>query len=89
MKEKCGGSVAVLVKSTIRTETFLNTSELNCAQMETVWVKVRLDQRRSLIIACIYRSPSTAATQNERDFDEIDHSASHSIDGHHKRRLQR
>ena len=60
-RKKCGGGVAVLVKSTIRAETLLKTSELNSSQMETVWVKVRLDQRRSLIIACIYRSPSTTA----------------------------
>ena len=28
--------------------------------METVWVRVKLDERRSIIVSCIYRSPSTA-----------------------------
>ena len=34
-------------------------------------MKVKPDQRRSLIIACIYRSQSTTSAQNESNFNKI------------------
>ena len=81
-RKKCGGGVIVLTKNALKTETLLKTSELNQSQMETVWVKIKLDERRSVIVSCIYRSPSTMAAQNERDFDEIERQLGEIIQRH-------
>ena len=82
MRRKCGGGVAILTKNTIKAETLLKTSEANCSHMETVWVKIKLDQHRSAVVACVYRSPDTTVTQNQRDFDELERQAAEIIQRH-------
>ena len=71
-RKKCGGGVAILTRNTITANTIMKTSELNGSHMETVWVKLKLDQRRSIVSACIYRSPDVTVVQNEKDFDELE-----------------
>ena len=71
-RKKSGGGVIILAKDKYNPEVIMKTSENNSSHMDTVWIKVKFDQRRTMIAACIYRSPNTSGRQNEDDFSELE-----------------
>ena len=54
------------------------SSSVYGSNVESVWAKIKLDKRKSVVVGCYYRPPS-AGEQIHRDFNHVDEQLEHVI----------
>ena len=78
-RKKSGGGVSIHVKEELQAEKVtVPSSSGSGANVESVWVKVKVDMRKSVIVGCYYRPPS-AGEQVHKDFNFIEEQLQHVI----------
>ena len=65
--QRAGGS-GIFLKQDMEFEQ-INTLELNLAQCEDVWIKIKTQQRSHLIVGSVYRHPGQDVKQFEEEFN--------------------
>ena len=72
-RKKSGGGVIVYVNESIQAETVklghIHDFESN---VESLWLKIKIDNKKAALLCCLYRPPSTNHRQIHADFNYIE-----------------
>ena len=71
-RKKAGGGVAVYLRDTLQATRIATPAPSGQSYAESLWLSVKLNKKRATTIGCIYRPPSTNATQVDADYDHIE-----------------
>ena len=71
-RKKAGGGVAVYIRDTLQATRIATPTPSGQSHAESLWLSVKLNKKRATTIGCIYRPPSTSATQVNADFNDIE-----------------
>ena len=71
-RKKAGGGVAVYLGDTLQAARIATPAPSGQSHAESLWLSVKLNKKRATTIGCIYRPPSTSATQVDADYDHIE-----------------
>ena len=65
-RKKSGRGAAIYVREDLQVEKIKITSSFGTlSHAEILWLKVKIDRKKAMIIACIYRLPSTSHSQTQ------------------------
>ena len=82
-----GGGVSIHVKEELQVEKVtVPASSGSGSIVESLWIKVKLDKRKSVIVGCFYRPPTTGE-QVHRDFNCIEEQVQHVIASFQSQRI--
>ncbi len=74
-RNRQGGGVAIIVSSRVR---FLPRPDLSFNNLESLWVDIFPGSKRSMLICCTYRPPSSSSVYFDNLMDEFDKALSKS-----------
>ena len=88
-RKKSGGGVAIYVRDTLKVTRITAPAPPGAGQShtESLWVSVKLNKKRATTIGCIYRPPSTGATQVDADYDDLEEQLQALITAHPTQRI--
>ena len=87
-RKKSGGGVAIFVRENYHADKLIiNRRPSTSSNVEILWAKVKLDNRRAIIVGCIYRPPTTSTSQVNNDFDDIEEQLQTVISAHSSLRI--
>lgn len=70
-RKKAGGGVAVYVRDALQATRIPTPTPPGQSHAESLWLSVKLNKKRATTIGCIYRPPSTTASQVDADYAHI------------------
>ena len=77
-RKKCGGGVAVYIREDLHVEKVVAPSSLNSqSHVESVWLKVKFDAKKAVLLCCMYRPPTSNHAQVQIDFNDIEEQLQH------------
>ena len=86
-RKKAGGGVAIYIRDSFQASRVAAPAPSGQSYTESIWLSVKLTKRRATSIGCIYRPPSTSATQVNADFDDIEEQLQAVIAAHPAQRI--
>ena len=79
--------MAIYISEEVNVEKLASTPTTGASHLESIWVKASLNKRRSTLIGCFYRPPSTNTTQVHADYNELEEQLQTIIDGYPSQRI--
>ena len=87
-RKKSGGGVALFVRENYYVDKLvINQHPSTSSNVEILWAKVKLDNRRAVVVECVYRPPSTSTSQVNNDYDDIEEQLQTVISAHSSLRI--
>ena len=71
-RKKSGGGVAIYIRDGLHATRIATPASPTQSHTESLWLSVKLSERRATTIGCIYRPPSTGAAQVDADYDDLE-----------------
>ena len=71
-RKKSGGGVAIYIRNSFRATRIATPAPPIQSHTESLWLSVKLNDKRAMTIGCIYRPPSTTTRQVNADYDDIE-----------------
>ena len=71
-RKKSGGGIAVFVKDGMSVNILKVTKNIANSNLESLWVRIKIDKKKAATLVCIYRPPSTNHFQIESDFNDLE-----------------
>ena len=79
-RKKSGGGVAVYVRDGLQVDKIAVSSSLRSeSHVEAIWLKVKFDSKKAVLLGCLYRPPTSNHSQVQIDFNDIEEQLQHII----------
>ena len=87
-RKKCGGGVAVYVRDCLQAEKVTVRSSLSLqSHVESIWLKIKFDSKKAVLLGYFYRPPSSIHSQVQIDFNDVEEQLQHVITTHPSQRI--
>ena len=86
-RKKSGGGVAIYIRDGLHAKRIATPAPPAQSHTESLWLSVKLSERRATTIGCIYRPPSTGAAQVDVDYDDLEEQLQAVIAAHPAQRI--
>ena len=87
-RKKSGGGVAVYVRDNLQVEKITVSSSLSSeSHVEAIWLKVKFDPKKAVLLGCFYRPPTSNHNQVQIDFNDVEEQLQHIIANYPSQRI--
>ena len=87
-RKKSGGGVIIYVRDHLQAEAVRTRTDPDIeSHTESLWIKIKTDNKKAALLCCIYRPPSTNHRQIHVDFNDIEEQVQDIITAYPSQRL--